>query len=62
MYRRRIKPDTRPHWNDDLKISFRGVLYTADEWQKMCARAIATDMTPNYKNDPTYNLKVKRER
>ncbi len=57
--RRRVEKDTRPKWNDDLKITFRRVEYTADEWQKMCARAIATDMTPHYKNDPTYNLRKK---
>lgn len=60
--KRKPKPDTRPHWNDDLRIMYNKRLYTADEWQKMCARAIATDMTPHYSKDPTYNLKVKRER
>jgi hypothetical protein len=58
---KRPKPDNRPSWRDDLKITYRGEEYSADEWQKMCQRAIDTDLTPIYKNDPTYDLKKMKD-
>lgn len=55
--RKKRQPDTRPRWNDELKIIYQDKEYTADEWQKMCARAIESDMTPDWKDDKTYNLR-----
>lgn len=58
--RNKLKPDTRPKWNDDLTISYMGKEYTFEEWQKMCAHALVFDLATNYKNDPTYNLKKQK--
>lgn len=58
MKRSKPKHDTRPRWNDELTIIYRGHEYTAEQWQKMCQKAIDTDRTPHYKNDKTYNLKL----
>lgn len=58
----RQPPDTRPRWNDpNLKVLYRGRYYSDEEYKALCERAIATDMTPNWKQDKTYNLKRKKE-
>ena len=57
--RRKLKPDTRPRWNDpNLKIRFRGKEYTAEEWSKECENALY-DFLPNWRDDKTYDLKRK---
>lgn len=58
--KRKPKPDTRPRWNDNLKIYYRGQYYSSEEWQEMCTRALQYSTDPNYKNDPTYNLRKKK--
>lgn len=60
MLRSKLKPDMRPHWNDDLTIIYLGREYTADEWQQMCAENL--DSQTYYKNDPTYNLNRKNKK
>jgi len=61
MRRRKLKPDTRPHWDDpDLKVRFGGIEMTAEEYSKFCQEELETNRQYiYYKDDPTYNLKKK---
>lgn len=50
--RRRIKPDTRPRWNNpNLKILYAGKWHTAEEYQKLCVAAF--EWQKNW-NEPSY--------
>lgn len=63
MVRRKPKPDTRPHWNEPIenfKTWFFGRWYNAKEWNEAARQSLNGQQ--HYKNDPTYDLKVKREK
>lgn len=60
--RRKPKPDTRPRWNDDLKVYFSGKWYEAEEYRKLCERYLKYNnmSEPHFSKDPTYNLRKKK--
>lgn len=54
---KKLPPDDRPKWYDDLKVTFCGVEYTAEEYRKLCEREMSFGfgfVTPHWSKDPTY--------
>ena len=58
--RKRQLADTRPRWNDeDLTVRYNGRDYSAEEYRQLCERCLPIDLSPNWRDDPSYDWKAK---
>lgn len=61
--RRKLPPDTRPDWRDPnmlLWVSRVNRWVTPEEMQRAAARGIQYGTNLKWHDDPTYNMKAKR--
>lgn len=65
---KKLKPDRRLDWRDpNMPVIDDGVMRTAEEFQHMRERSLirssigptSNKLMPEWKNDPTYNLRKK---
>lgn len=71
MRRRRLPPDTRPNWRDPNMPLVRDYTFRdgrkvtevtpefEQEWRRMC---MDLNQAPNWRHDPTYNLRKDRRK
>lgn len=59
--RRKPLPDTRPHWSDpDLPVFGKSGRAIPAEKQQIVAKMRMKSDDPDYRDDPTYNLRRKK--